>query len=244
MQAFSDGVGFFERGRAVEHDARTYPVALDFWPSEHRWRVAQADFRRQPLTRRFEHRDLLGTALRMQFIGAGEVAHQHDFCHFAAGQQTLIGRWIIFRMQADAVHAGIELEPYRDRFAQDCLLDRFELPQRMHHAPEIMLDDQRQLIGFEEAFQQQYRRANPGGTQLQCFFNAGHRKPVSLGFQRLGATHRAMAIGIRLDHRERLGAGDFTGNSVVVTQGLKVDQGTGRTHGGRLLGGHGKKNRR
>ena len=114
----------------------------------------------------------------------------------------------------------------------------------MHHAPEIMLDDQRQLIGLEKTFQQQHRRTNAGGAQLQSLFDAGHGKPVRLGFQRLGATHRAMAVGIGLDHRESLGAGDFTGDLVVVTQGLKVDQGTGRTHGGRLLVGHWKKNRR
>ncbi len=86
--------------------------------------------------------------------------------------------------------------------------------------PEIMLDDQRQLIGFENAFEQQHRRTNASGAQLQRFFDAGDGKPVGLGFQRLGATHRAMAVGIGLDHRQRLGAGDFAGNSVVVAQGL------------------------
>ncbi|MCY1361842.1 hypothetical protein D9M69_485300 [compost metagenome] len=100
-----------------------------------------------------------------------------------------------------------------------------------------MLDDQRQLVGFEKAFQQQDRRTNARCPQLQRLFDASHGKPVRLGFQRLGATHRAMAIGIGLDHREGTSPREFTGDPVVVTQGLKVDQGTGRTHGGRLLVG-------
>jgi hypothetical protein len=50
-----------------------------------------------------------------------------------------------------------------------------------------------------------------------------------------------MAIGIGLDHREGFSPRDFTGDPVVVAQGLKVDQGTGWTHGGRLLVSHLKK---
>ncbi|MNX96062.1 hypothetical protein D3C86_1283630 [compost metagenome] len=180
---------------------------------------------------------MLGAGLTVQFIGPGEVAHQHDLRHVAAGQQPLIGRLIILRMQPHPVHARIELEPDGDWLAQCSLFNRFKLPQRMHHAPEIVLDDQRQLIGFKKTFQQQHRRTNACGTQLQGFFDASHGKTVCLGFQCLGTTHRAMAVGIGLDHREGFGPRDFTGDLVVVTQGLKVDQGTGRTHGGRLLVG-------
>jgi hypothetical protein len=53
-----------------------------------------------------------------------------------------------------------------------------------------------------------------------------------------------MAVGIGLDHRKSTGTRDFTGDLVIVTQGLEVDQGTGRTHGGRLLVGRLIKNRR
>ncbi|MNQ83769.1 hypothetical protein D3C85_988700 [compost metagenome] len=173
----------------------------------------------------------------MQLIGAGEVAHQHDLRHVAAGQQALIARLIILRMQADPVHARIQLEPDRDRLAQGGFLDRLELPERMHHAPEIMLDDQRQLIGFEKAFEQQHRRANAGGTQLQGFFDTGNGKTVRLGLQGLGTAHRTMAVGVGLDHREGTSPREFAGQLIVMTQGLKIDQGTGRTHGGRLLGG-------
>ncbi|BCJ04526.1 hypothetical protein PRtIB026_A04420 [Pseudomonas sp. RtIB026] len=44
-----------------------------------------------------------------------------------------------------------------------------------------------------------------------------------------------MAIGVGLDHGQGLGAGQLTGQTVVVTEGLEVDQGTGGTHGGSLL---------
>src|SRR3990167_2952760 len=100
----------------------------------------------------------------------------------------------------------------------------------MHHTPEVVLLDHRQFVGLEEPFQQQNWPANAGLAQLQRFLDAGHGKTVGLLLQRLGTTHRAMAVGIRLDHRQGARAADLAGQLVVVTQGLQVDQSTGRTH--------------
>ena len=38
-----------------------------------------------------------------------------------------------------------------------------------------------------------------------------------------------MTVGIRLNYRQGARAADFTGQLVVVTQGVEVDQGAGRT---------------
>ena len=94
-----------------------------------------------------------------------------------------------------------------------------------------MLLDQCQLVRLEEAFQQQDRSANAGLAQLQRLFDTGHGKAIGLFLQSLRATHGAMPVGIGLDHRERLGARYLTGQLIVVTQGLQIDQGTGWTHG-------------
>ena len=138
-------------------------------------------------------------------------------------------------MQTDAVHAAVQFQPYVDRFGEAGLLDRIELPQRMHHAPEVMFDDQGQFFGFKKTFEQQDGCANTGGTQLQCFFYAGNGKAVGFGFKGLGAANGPVAVGIGLDHSEGFGPRDFTRQLVIVTQGLQVNQGTGWAHGGGLL---------
>ena len=141
-----------------------------------------------------------------------------------------MSRLIVGRVQTDTVHAGIQFEPDTQRRAQCGPFDGVHLPQRMHHAPEVMLLDQRQLFGLEETFQQQNRRTDTSVAQLQRLLDTGHGEAVRLVRQRLGTTHRAVAVGIGLDYRQRLGAGHLTGQTVIVTQGLQIDQSTGWTH--------------
>ncbi|MNJ62923.1 hypothetical protein D3C77_587810 [compost metagenome] len=142
---------------------------------------------------------------------------------------------VILGVQADAVHAAVELEPDGERLVHLGLFDGFQLPQRVHHAPQVVLGDQCQFAGFEKTFQQQYRGFDTGGAQFQCLLDAGHRKAVGLGLQGQGAAHGAVAVGVGLDHGEGFGTRQFTGQTVVVAQGLEVDQGAGGTHGGCLM---------
>ena len=100
----------------------------------------------------------------------------------------------------------------------------------MHHAPQLVLLDQRQLRRLEKAFEQQDRPLHAGRTQLQRLLDTGHCIAIGQIGQGLGAAQRAMAIGIGLDHRQRTGAGSLAGQLVVVPQGGEVDQGTGGTH--------------
>ncbi|MOA03688.1 hypothetical protein D3C78_1232080 [compost metagenome] len=146
-----------------------------------------------------------------------------------------MGSAVVGRVEADPVHAGVELEPHLQRPRQARALQRFQLPGRVHHAPQILLGDQRQFVGFEEALEQQDRRTDAGRAQLQRLLDAGHREAVGLLRQRLGAAHRAVAVGVGLDHREGAGTAELAGQAVVVTQGVEIDQGTGWTHGGVFL---------
>ncbi len=134
-------------------------------------------------------------------------------------------------MQANAVHTAVELEPQGKRLTELSLLDGLDLPLRVNHAPQIMLVDQWQLVGLEKAFEQQDRRLDAGLAQRQRLFDAGNGKAVGLALQRLRATHRAMPVGIGLDHGQGAGAAQLAGQLVVLTQGVEVDKGTGRTHG-------------
>ena len=92
-----------------------------------------------------------------------------------------------------------------------------------------MGDYQRQLIRFEETFQQQDGFADAGGAQFQRLLDAGHAKAICFRLQRAGASNGPMPIGIGFDHRQRLAATQRTRQPVVVAQGLQVDQGTGGT---------------
>ncbi|MCY1536650.1 hypothetical protein D9M68_721130 [compost metagenome] len=159
------------------------------------------------------------------------MAHQHDLFHLAAGLKALVGVAVLGRVQADPVHAGIQFEPDSERLAHGGTLDGLELPVCMHHGAEVVLLDQLQFVRFEESLQQQDRLADPRRAQLERFLDAGHGKTVGLGFQRFGAAHCPMAVGIGLDHGQSLGAADFAGEAVVVAQGFEIDQGTGWTHG-------------
>ena len=152
-------------------------------------------------------------------------------------RRTLIRLVIILGVQADTVHAAVELQPDGQRLVHLGLFDCFELPQRMHHAPQVVLGDQGEFAGLEEAFEQQHWGLDASCAQLQRFFDAGHGKAIGFGLQCQGATHRAVAVGIGLDHGKGFGAGQFTGKAVVVAQGLEVDQGAGGTHGGMPYGG-------
>lgn len=140
-------------------------------------------------------------------------------------------RLVVLREEADPVHARVQLQPYIQRPAQARLFDRLDLPRRMHHAPQLVAVDQFQLAGLEEPLEQQDRPAYAGFAQFQRFLDAGHGKAVGLVGQGLGAPHRAMPVGIRLDHGEGLGSGYFTRQPVVVAQGIEIDQGTSGTHG-------------
>jgi len=91
-------------------------------------------------------------------------------------------------------------------------------------------DDQRQFGRVEETFHQQDRAADAGLAQFQCFLDAGHAKAIGLVLQRAGTLHRAMAVGIGLDDRQRLAATELAGQAVVVAQGLQVDQCLCRAH--------------
>ena len=104
-----------------------------------------------------------------------------------------------------------------------------------------MLCDQRQLVGVEEAFQQQDRRADSGLAQGERLLDAGHREAVGLVLQCQRTTHGAVAVGIGLDHRQRAPATAIppakpARQPVVVAQRFQVDQGTGGTHRYRLPG--------
>ncbi|MNW01095.1 hypothetical protein D3C71_1966840 [compost metagenome] len=83
-----------------------------------------------------------------------------------------------------------------------------------------MVHDELELVGIEEAFQQQDRGTDTRCAQLQRFFDAGHGKAIGFVGQGVGAAHGAVAVGVGLDYRECATATGLTGQSVVMAQAI------------------------
>ena len=133
--------------------------------------------------------------------------------------------------EAGTVHARIQLEPAVQRLGQLRRLQLLQLPGRVDDQPQILVGTQRQLAGMEEALQQQDRQMNARLAQLQRLLDAGHGKAVRLCGQRSSAIHRAMSVGIRLDHGQRTAPAEGAGNPVVVPQCRQIDDNLSRAHG-------------
>ncbi len=135
------------------------------------------------------------------------------------------------RGQAQAVHAAVQLQPDLQRGVGLERFHRVHLPRRGHREPQLVLHDQWQLVGVEEAFQQQDRAADAGRAQFQRFFNAGHAERVGLAVQRARAGYGTVAIGVGLYRGQGLAtAAQFTRQAEVGAQRIQVDQRAGWTH--------------
>ncbi|MDQ1094787.1 hypothetical protein QE400_004200 [Xanthomonas sacchari] len=158
------------------------------------------------------------------------MTHQHQPLDLRQRTQPRVRGTEFRRRQAEPVHAAVQLQPQAQRLRRGEGGDRLHLPGRGDRAPQPVFGDQRQFLGVEDAFQQQDRRGDAGLAQLQRLLDAGHREAVGLAVQRARAGHRAVPIGIGLDHRQRFAAAQPAGQAVVVAQRVEVDQCTGWAH--------------
>ena len=100
-----------------------------------------------------------------------------------------------------------------------------ELLGVVHHAVQATGRDLFELGGVETAFKQQQRLRYACGAQAQCLVETGNPETIGLG-QGLAHAHRAVTIGVGLDHGEHTrtrGAGP--GSLQVVPDRVEVDPG-------------------
>ena len=70
------------------------------------------------------------------------------------------------------------------------------------------------------------------GADFRGLLQAGHGEAIGIVVQRGNHFARTVAIGVRLDHRERLALRRAAlGQGIVVANGGKVDGGNEGTHG-------------
>ena len=231
LQAQLGGAQVGEGAGAIQHDAGAQPIHVRRRNHQHGSRVGQAALVEVQVEQVKEALQLhLGQRVAA-LIGAGEVAEQVQLGHLGrtaqAREQLAHGR----RREAQAVHAGVQLEPDIQRTRQLGGEQRFDLLRALHHQIEPQVRGHRQLVGGEAAFQQQDARLAMHGTDLGGLLQAGHGETVGLLMQRTDHLAHAMPVGIRLDHRERLAARCAAlGNGIVVANGGQIDGGDERTH--------------
>ena len=202
-------------------------------PSHHRGRVGQADGVAGPGIRDpGEGRDLCPCRhcgrLHPRLIGARQVRHQpHRWRHRRSPPQTLHQSRNLVGVDAESVHAGVHLQPHRQRAGGPRLFQRRDLPAVVDHNPQTEGADGFDLRGRKRPLQQGYGSLDarlpqmPGlpqtdhGELLGTVIDAGQGAPD---------LDRAVAIGIGLDHRHHhTGGRRLPDLSQIVQQRLMVD---------------------
>ncbi|OBX34322.1 hypothetical protein A8U91_03375 [Halomonas elongata] len=202
-------------------------------PGQGRRRIGQAGRRIQCLGKCVQGEHLVLEIGRVGMIGGSEVAHQMQVAHLRRGRaQARPDRRRPFGSKSQAMHAGIDLDPGGNRLRRSMGEQRLDLPVAVHHRPQLQRFHPRQLIGREDPLQQDDRCRDATFAQGFRLFEAGHGKGRRQPFQRSGAGHQAVAVGIGLKDRQRpAGRRQVPGETVVVAQGIEVDVGTqGSSH--------------
>ncbi|MCY1440590.1 hypothetical protein D9M71_568730 [compost metagenome] len=164
-------------------------------------------------------------------VGAGEVAHQVQLGDLHDTAQTAVPRTQRRRREAEAMHARVQLQPDIQRGRQVGGQQGLRLLLALHRHIQPQLSSQQIFRRLETAFQQQDARIRVNGAHLHRLFQTGHSETISLVAQGTDHLAHAMAVGIRLDHRERLAARRTAfGQRVVVADRGKVDGGDEGAH--------------
>lgn len=200
--------------------------------SQHRRRIGQAALVEIQVEQAEETLQLLLGERMVAFVGAGEMADQVQLAHTGMVAQARMPGAQRGRIEAQAVHAGVELEPDVEWNIQAGGEERLALFRALDHQVQAQLPGEGVFARLEAAFQQQDARAGVQGADFRGLLQAGHGEAIGIVVQRGNHFARTVAIGVRLDHRERLALRRAAlGQGIVVANGGKVDGGNEGTHG-------------
>jgi hypothetical protein len=165
-------------------------------------------------------------------VGAGEVAEQVELGHLRRRAQASMPAAQLGGGEAQAVHAGVQLEPDIQRPRRLAGEQRAGLRRALQHQVQAELGGDGVLAGLEAALQQQDARLAVHGAHLGGLLQTGHGEAVGDLVQRGDHLAHAMPVGVGLDHREGLAPRRAAfGQAVVVDDGGEIDDGGKRTHG-------------
>jgi hypothetical protein len=133
-----------------------------------------------------------------EFVGIREMGHQGDVADALDRPQALVGGRVLVGLEAEPVHAGVHFEVDVDRAVELGVFQHLDLLDRVDRAVDIVLGQQRDVAGVEDAFQQQDRFHPPQFAQAQGVLGLDQGQAVG-AHEAFHAALQAMAIGIRLD---------------------------------------------
>ena len=132
----------------------------------------------------------------------------------------------VLAAETEAVHPRVELDPCRDDCGSRPGFEQFELLDAVHHQVEVLLGGHRELLGAENALEQQDPVGEAGGPQREPLVEARHREAVGLR-KGLGRRHEPVAVRVRLDHGHDTRGGCRSAHAAeVVAQRGRVDDGS------------------
>ena len=134
---------------------------------------------------------------------------------------------LLRRAHADAAHTGIQLEVHLCRPAQPFArrVQRQNARLVKHRLRKTTGDDRLRSLGLDAA-QHENRRVDACLPQLRALLGNRHGQHGRAGLQRRARDlHRAVAVSVRLDHRQEFHAVRKAGahHAHVVADGVKID---------------------
>jgi hypothetical protein len=160
----------------------------------------------------------------LRIVRAREVGEEIDR-RFDARQsaQAAARRFELIALEAEPIHAAIELEPHPEGLARSGFAQQFDLFPRVHHELEARFRGRIELCSVEDALEQHGALLDPGAAQREPFIDPRHRERIR-GLERARDRHQPVAVGVRLDHRHDLGARRPIAYALqVVSEGADID---------------------
>ena len=173
-----------------------------FGPAENPRRVADTGWEVVPAYGDFETLQLLARHGLVALVGACQMGHKADLAwrHLQALQPFERGGEL-FRPKAEAVHAGVNLEPQNEGVHRARLLQKLNLPRIVHDKIKCRARGIGELFAGECAFQEHDRLFDAGIAQHDALIKARNAEGIRLG-KRQRRLHQAMTVGVGLHHRD------------------------------------------
>ena len=163
-------------------------------------------------------------------VGAGEVAHQADPADGGAVGEARVGGGCGLGPEAEASHAGVDLQPGGERPVEAGRLEHAELARLVHRDLEAVASAERKLGCLEDALEQKDRLRRAGLADDKSLLDAGDAQHVGVTQGREEADG-AMAVAVRFYHGDDAApAGEAAGLGQVMPEGGEVDGGGGGPH--------------
>ncbi len=159
---------------------------------------------------------LLAGQIVGSIVGAGQMGHEAGaVLHRRAGAERAVGLGGSFPAKADAMHAGVHLEPAGDRPGQPLGAEQAQLLLAVDDQRQLMLGGGTQLPGLQAAFKHYQRAGEARSAQQQGLGDPRHGERIRTA-QGGGDAHQAVTVGVGLDDRHHPAGGGGLADALEV----------------------------